>query len=235
MFHFSRLSVLLPVSRAARRPTIATAAAAALATVTVLGVAAAAGAAPLPAPKLVFSPPGADYGQVVVGRSAVKDFQLANQSRTASGALTVTVSSPAAFTITADTCSETSLGPGKSCSITVRFAPATAGTVTAALTAAGKKAGVITQASLTGTGAPPALYWSNFWAGTIVEANLDGTNPQVIASGQDSPHGVAVDSTHVYWANWTAGTVMEANLDGTSQQVIATAQVTPTGVTTSAP
>ena len=36
------------------------------------------------------------------------------------------------------------------------------------------------------------LYWANNQAGTIVEANLNGTSAHVIASGQGSPYGVAV-------------------------------------------
>jgi hypothetical protein len=36
------------------------------------------------------------------------------------------------------------------------------------------------------------LYWTNQRDGTIVEAGLDGTNPQTIATGQSIPFGVAV-------------------------------------------
>jgi hypothetical protein len=38
------------------------------------------------------------------------------------------------------------------------------------------------------------LYWANNSVGTIVEAGLDGSNPQVIATGQSSPIGVAVSA-----------------------------------------
>ena len=36
------------------------------------------------------------------------------------------------------------------------------------------------------------LYWADQGSGTIVEASLDGTNPQTIATGQNAPTGVAV-------------------------------------------
>jgi YVTN family beta-propeller protein len=73
------------------------------------------------------------------------------------------------------------------------------------------------------------LYWANLNAGTIVEANPDGSGAQTIATGQNEPTGVAVSSSHLYWANQTAGTIVEANLDGTSPQTIATGQNEPWG------
>jgi hypothetical protein len=156
-----------------------------------LVVAAAGPAAAGKAPALAFSPAPYDFGQVTAGQTASQTFTLVNSGRSASAALKVTLPGSAEFTVTADACTGTSLGPGKSCTVTVQFAPTSAGTVTAALTAASKKA-TVTDA-LTGTEPPPAhLYWANFGAGTIVEANLGGTSPQVIATGQGGPLGVAV-------------------------------------------
>jgi hypothetical protein len=79
------------------------------------------------------------------------------------------------------------------------------------------------------------LYWANTGAGTIVEADLDGSNPQVIATGQSGPIGVAVDSTHLYWANPGSGTLVEAGLDGSNPQVLVAGQSAPNGVAVSAP
>ncbi len=77
------------------------------------------------------------------------------------------------------------------------------------------------------------LYWSSDIGGTIVEANLDGTNPMTIVTGQDYPVGVAVGGNHLYWAdegtapNFSDGTIVEANLDGTSPTTIATGLNSP--------
>jgi hypothetical protein len=78
------------------------------------------------------------------------------------------------------------------------------------------------------------LYWSSDIGGTIVEANLDGSNPTTIVTGQNSPVGVAVGGNHLYWANegtaaknYTDGTIVEANLDGTNQIPIATGLDSP--------
>ena len=77
-------------------------------------------------------------------------------------------------------------------------------------------------AASTGTAIPTShLYWANNQAGTIVEANLNGTSAHTIASGQAQPFGVAVNASHLYWANFNAGTIVEANLDGTGAKTIA--------------
>ena len=47
------------------------------------------------------------------------------------------------------------------------------------------------------------VYWSIGGAGTIREANLNGTGAKTIARGQSIPSGVAVSSSHLYWANQT--------------------------------
>jgi hypothetical protein len=85
------------------------------------------------------------------------------------------------------------------------------------------------------------LYWADygrptgprpghFQAGTIVEANLNGTDARTIATGQHNPWGVAVGVGHLYWSDDHAGTITEANLDGTDAKTIATGQSLPTGV-----
>ena len=91
------------------------------------------------------------------------------------------------------------------CSITVRFTPAAAGAMTATLTAASSDPVATATDALTGVVAP-AIYWANAGdhapgAGAIWTANLDGTSPRAIATGQDDPAGVAVDASHLYWAS----------------------------------
>jgi hypothetical protein len=36
------------------------------------------------------------------------------------------------------------------------------------------------------------LYWANPNRGTVIQANLDGSNPYALFANQDAPHGVAV-------------------------------------------
>jgi hypothetical protein len=80
------------------------------------------------------------YGTVNAGTAHAQTFVLANSGGSASPALTITLaagSSPA-FSKTADACTGTSLRPGKSCRVTVVYAPAASGQDDqATLTAAG--------------------------------------------------------------------------------------------------
>ena len=214
------------------------------------GAGTAAVAARLTGPVLVFSPSPYDYGQVSPGQSASQAFILSNSGQRATGRLRVRLSGPAAFSITGSTCRAARLRPGGACTITVRFAPSRAGRITATLTAASKggpqhaatAADVLAGGRVLGA-APGQIYWvsqDEIWA-----ANLDGTSPHAILTGQDGPEGIAVDSSHLYWADDGDGTIWEANLDGTSPHIIFTGQrglaawpsrpVISTGPTTVAP
>ena len=78
----------------------------------------------------------------------------------------------------------------------------------------------------------PAIYWANAGdhtpgAGAIWTANLDGTSPHAIATGQDDPAGVAVDASHLYWASVGDNAIVEADLDGSSRHIIVTGQDVP--------
>ena len=188
----------------------------------------AAAAKPRP-PVLAFTPSSYSYGQVAAGGAASQTFTLANTGGQATGKLRVTLNGAAVFTITGDTCK--SLGPGKKCTVTVRFAPAGAGPVTATLTAAGKKRGATATVALTGTGAlgaaPGHLYWAT--DSTINEANLDGSSPRVLVSGQKGAEALAVDASHLYWTNtvmarsarptWTAAIRTSSSADVLSHGV----------------
>jgi hypothetical protein len=72
---------------------------------------------------LGFTPSSYDYGLVATGESATQTFTLANSSGQATGPLTVTVAGSAEFTTIGDSCTGTSLGPGKSCTVSVRSPP----------------------------------------------------------------------------------------------------------------
>jgi hypothetical protein len=188
----------------------------------VLGSAAGAAAKPRP-PVLAFTPSPYNYGRIAAGQTASQTFMLADSGGQATGRLRVMVAGAAAFTVTGDTCH--SLGPGKRCTVTVRFAPAHAGTVTAILTAVGKKGAATATDALTGTGkglgsAPGHLYWATDSA--ISEASLNGSSARVLVAGLQGAEAVAVDASHLYWTNTANGTISEANLDGSNPHVIVT-------------
>ena len=190
------------------------------------------------APELSFSPAPYDYGSVPPGQPATQTFTLTNSGHAATGPLTVTLTGPAAFVVTGNACPATSLGPGQTCSITVRFTPAAGGAMTATLTAASTNPDAIATDALSGVVAP-AIYWANAsdhspGAGAIWTANLDGTSPHAIATGQDDPAGVAVDASHLYWASAGDNAIVEAGLDGSSAHTIVTNQDEPFGVAVSA-
>ena len=183
------------------------------------------------APELSFSPAPYDYGSVPPGQPATQTFTLTNSGHAATGPLTVTLTGPAAFVVTANACPATSLGPGQTCSITVRFTPVAGGAMTATLTAASTNPDAIATDALSGVVAP-AIYWANAsdhspGAGAIWTANLDGTSPHAIATGQDDPAGVAVDASHLYWASAGDNAIVEAGLDGSSRHIIVTGQAFP--------
>jgi hypothetical protein len=104
---------------------------------------------------LAFDPASHTYGHVRLGGALSQTFTLANTGGQGTGALTITVitvSGPQrSFTITATTCHR-GLGPRKSCTVTVQFAPTTDGEITGKLTAVGKKPTAMATADLTGTG-----------------------------------------------------------------------------------
>jgi hypothetical protein len=201
-----------------------------------------AAAAPRP-PALAFTPAPYDYGQVAAGQAASHTFTLANTGGQGTGKLAVTLAGSAAFTITGDTCQ--SLAPGKTCTVTVRFAAAQVGAVAATLTAEAKKRQVVATDNLTGSAglgaaAPRHLYWvipgnGSPGTGSIWEAGLDGSGPHAIATGQTNPFAVAVDASHLYWTDSGAttfpdGSVWEAGPDGSNPHAIITGQKDTTGV-----
>jgi Abnormal spindle-like microcephaly-assoc'd, ASPM-SPD-2-Hydin len=167
----------------------------------VAGMAAGAASAKADPPVLAFSQSSHGYGSVTVGKKVSQVFTLTNSGGTASRALTLSLSGPGAFSISSDRCQGRSLGPGKSCTVAVKFAPAGAGPVTATLTATGVKRPAAATASLSGTGVVPGhLYWvsKNERGDLIYDAGLDGSNPQTLVSALRID-GLAVSGSHMYW------------------------------------
>src|SRR5215470_16699902 len=89
-----------------------------------------------PGPQLVgyIDPVGIDTDDLRLGDLAAALARVAMRGK-ASRALSVKLAGSREFTITADKCTGISLGPRTRCTVTVKFTPARAGTVTAALRA----------------------------------------------------------------------------------------------------
>jgi hypothetical protein len=136
-------------------------------------------AAGRPVPVLAWSPTASggtyDFGAIdgVGGKTATQTFTLTNSGGSAAGTLApvaLTNTSGTAFSITSDGCSGRSLGPRKSCQVTVEYAPTTSGeSDSATLTAIGEHASA--SITLTGQGGTPDLTLS---PGTLMSS--DGTN-----------------------------------------------------------
>src|SRR5262249_51783957 len=93
------------------------------------------------------------FGAVAPCRTATQTFTLTNSGGSASAALSFELTGSTAFTITADSCTPGSLGPGKACSVTVVYTPSGAGQSDAAtLTTDGKKDAAAASLALTGNG-----------------------------------------------------------------------------------
>jgi hypothetical protein len=96
-----------------------------------------------------------NYGTVTPGTTVPQTFTLRNSGGSATGALTVRLTGSTAFAITSNGCTAVSIGPKKSCQVTVSYSPSAAGaTDTATLTATSKKPPASAGLSLTGKGTP---------------------------------------------------------------------------------
>jgi Cep192 domain 4 len=107
-------------------------------------------------PAIAFTPSSNDYGTIDANTTASETFTLRNSGGKATSALKVMLTGSSAFSLTADGCNGTSLGPKKSCSVTVQYEPTAAGsTDSATLTASSKKPPASASVSLTGKSTPP--------------------------------------------------------------------------------
>jgi hypothetical protein len=131
------------------------------------------------------------YGTVSVSQTPKpsQTFILKNAGTSATAALKTTLTGSAAFTKTADTCAGTSLGPGKSCSVTVRYAPAAPGeTDTATLTASSNKPAATASLTLEGAAAQasPTIATSASGGGTAGASTVTDT---ATLTGGNNPTG----------------------------------------------
>ena len=141
-------------------------------------------------PSIAFTPNSFGFGSVSSGASSSETFVLKNTGGSASAALTLSLSGSSAFAITADGCTGTSLGPNKSCHVTVTYQPGTNGsTDVATLTATGKKSSATATAALSGNSFVSFMETSCSGVSCNVFASTDTSSVSVAATGTDTSSG----------------------------------------------
>lgn len=158
---------------------------AAAAAVAFLLLAGAVGAAPGP---LAWSG-SSDFGTIAPGSTTSQQYTLTNTDGKASGAIKTSLSGSSAFSITSDGCNGVSLGKGKSCGVTVQYAPASAGQSDAAtLSANSKKLG---SASVNLTGASTAAACTGVPVAVLdpSQGDVSATHPTFNGSNSYDPCG----------------------------------------------
>jgi hypothetical protein len=153
--------------------------------------------------RLMLVPSMNDFGSVVVGQSGTPvDFTVTNSGQSATGTITVALGQPGSdYALTNDACSRQSLAAGASCTISVRFQPASAIVLTATLAVSAKPGGVqvsalfgrgLTPASLSAQPSPEdfgSVVTGENASGTITITNSGGVPTGTLAStlgGADS-------------------------------------------------
>ena len=130
-------------------------------------------------PDLTWSLAQFDFGDVVPGQSSSQTFTLSNTGSKSSGNITVTTGSTV-FVITANSCTGRALGPNKSCSVTVEYAPSNTNGDTGTLTADGKH-DTVASLNLSGNNLPNLVLDNgrliNTINGTKVYDDSFGANP----------------------------------------------------------
>jgi hypothetical protein len=107
------------------------------------------------APVLTWSPTTGsgtyDYGTVDVLQTKSVTFTLSNSGGSASAQLAISLIGSSAFTTTSDRCTAKSIGPNHRCTVTIEYAPTTAGNNdSATLTVTGAKPAATATITLTG-------------------------------------------------------------------------------------
>ncbi len=122
--------------------------------------------------QLTISPPSNAYGTIVVGASSgAATFTITNAGGVASGVPTVSLggANPGDFAVSSNGCTA-AIGAGSSCTVQVKFAPASAGAKNASVSIASAPGGTAT-ATLSGTAVTPGTLSispaSNAYASTV--------------------------------------------------------------------
>src|SRR2546421_7576201 len=153
---------------------------------------------------------GNNYGKLEAGHTKSETFKLTNSGGQASAVLTITLSGSAAFSITSNGCLGRSLGPGKSCNVTVEYAEQESGKsdeATLAATVSKAKASIKLEGKTEGT---PQLAWSATTSnyGTVPAGNRVGERFTLTNSGTGRSESLKTSVTN------TSGTAFRITSDG---------------------
>ncbi len=139
-------------------------------------------------PTLTLSPGSVNFGRQAFGTSSGNtSITVTNTGTTAVTFTSIAVTGANASNFPESTNCGSSLAGGSSCTIFVAFAPATAGTFSAAVTVTSNATGSPQNVSLSGTGVPPvvvnpgAIAFGNVVTGTTKAATIKVTNQMTVA------------------------------------------------------
>jgi hypothetical protein len=167
-------------------------------------------------PRLALAPQTSgtyDYGIVNVGNHADQVFTMTNAGDAASAALAVALSGSSTFSKIGDTCSAVSLGPGKKCTVVVRYTPTDGGANTATLTATSSKPAATASIKLSGTGGVVDVEISpstHDFGSTSGSQTFTATNAGNTASGTYTFSGPTDPHFNIAGTNTCAGSPLQA-------------------------
>ncbi len=179
------------------------------------------------APTASLTPSTYNYGTINEGSNKSETFTLKNTSTSSytlniSGT-TVTGTNKADFTITTNTCGAT-LAKGATCSITVKFAPSTAGAESATLSVTDNTSAGSTTAALSGTGNAVTLTPATHNYGTI-KVGTSKSQVYTLANISNPAFTVTISSITVTGTN-AADFVITTNTCGSSLAQNASCSIT---------
>jgi hypothetical protein len=177
--------------------------------------------------------PSYGFATLASGSRASTNFRLRNVGPASSGKFAVRLTGSSAFSISSTGCTGKNLGVRKWCRVTVAYAPSQAGATDSAVLMATREHRTAARLEVSGCSASRPVYWADSDSGTVNEGLFaEGciTTVTTLASGQDDPTSLAVDSTHVYWTNPFDGTVNEVPVGGGPVTALASGQAWPNSV-----
>lgn len=181
------------------------------------------------------------YGRVSIGTTHEHTFTVRNTGGRATRGLTTSLTGSSTFTLVGDSCAGRTLGPRKTCTVTVRFSPGAVSAVSGTLSVTGKNHSTTSRVALSGAGrgfgeGGDSIYWA-IADGTINTGSLAGEAGAVLVSprtypNQNDPNQLVVMDNVIYWADTAQGTINSVPVYGGDDNIttLYSGQKQPTGV-----